>query len=74
MTDRDIILALFNPMTGHAKGCLWDDPHIHPRGPCICGFSEVVGHYNAAIREAREIATKHFGASLEAREADLETL
>jgi hypothetical protein len=74
MTDREIILALFNPQTKHADGCLWNDPHIHPRGPCICGFSEAMGSYNVAIREARKIAAGHYGASYEAREVDSETL
>lgn len=61
MTDREIILALFNPMTKHNFGCLYHDPHIKPRGPCICGFAEVVGNYLAALRAAKEIASEHYG-------------
>lgn len=68
MTDREIILALFHPMSDHAKGCLVNDPHIRPRGPCICGLAEVIGNYNAAIREARKIAEEKYGNSFVARE------
>lgn len=59
---RQIILGLFNPMPdGHGKGCLHNDPHIHPRGPCICGYAEVAGKYLWALREAKKIASEHFG-------------
>jgi hypothetical protein len=58
---RRIILGLFNPMPdGHQSGCLADDPHIHPRGPCICGYSMVAGEYLWALREAKKIAAEHF--------------
>lgn len=66
MTDaekhmRRIILGLFNPMpAGHEKGCLYNDPHIHPRGPCICRYSEVAGEYLWALREAKKIAAEAF--------------
>jgi hypothetical protein len=66
MTDteshmRRIILGLFNPMPdGHQTGCLANDPHIHPRGPCICGYSSVAGEYLWALREAKKIAAAHF--------------
>jgi hypothetical protein len=63
-----IIVGLFNPMPdGHEKGCLHNDPHIHPRGPCICRYGEVAGEYLWALREAKKIATEHFGkAAVEA--------
>jgi hypothetical protein len=58
-----IILRLFNPMPdGHKKGCLVDGPHIHPRGPCICGYSQVAGEYLWALREAKKIAAAHYSA------------
>lgn len=58
---RRIILGLFNPMPdGHEKGCLHNDPHIHPRGPCICRYSEVAAEYLWALREARAVAAAHF--------------
>ena len=69
MQDREIILALFNPQTDHAKGCLVNDPHIKPRGPCICGFPDAVRAYNEAIKAARKIADEHYGSSFAAREA-----
>ena len=70
MTDREIILALFNPRTKHADGCLVFDRHIKPQGPCICGFAEVVGAYNAAIREAHKISEAHYGSTFKAVEVD----
>lgn len=62
--DRDIILALFNPRSDHASGCLFKG---NPNLPCQCGFSTVVGHYRWALRRAKEIATEHHGASWDAR-------
>lgn len=64
MTDREIILALFNPETGHKDGCLFKG---NPNLPCQCGFSEVVGRYRAALRQAKEIATTHYGSTYDAR-------
>lgn len=59
---RRIILGLFNPTPdGHKAGCLVNDPHIHPQGPCICGYAEVAGEYLWALREARKIAAGAFG-------------
>lgn len=59
---RRIIIGLFNPMPdNHKKGCLFNDPHIHPRGPCICGYAETAGEYLWALREAKKIAGEHFG-------------
>lgn len=59
---RWIILGLFNPMPdGHKKGCLADDPHIFPRGPCTCGYSDIAGEYLWALREAKRIAAEHYG-------------
>lgn len=59
---RRIILGLFNPMPDrHKDGCLVNDPHIKPRGPCICGYAEVAGEYLWALREAKKIAAKEFG-------------
>lgn len=63
MNDREIILALFHPATGHAKGCLTRDPHFN--GPCQCGWSQIAGRYNAALRLAREIAAKHHKSEIE---------
>lgn len=59
---RRIILGLFNPLPdGHKSGCLVNDPHISPRGPCICGYAEVAGEYLWALREAKKIAADRFG-------------
>jgi hypothetical protein len=59
---RRIILGLFNPMPdSHKAGCLVNDPHIKPHGPCICGYAEVAGEYLWALREAKKIAGEHFG-------------
>lgn len=59
---RRIILALFNPMPdGHEKGCLANDRHIKPRGPCICKYGEAAGEYLWALREAKKIASEHYG-------------
>jgi hypothetical protein len=69
MTDREIILAIFNPAHQHKDGCLVHDRHIKPRGPCTCGFSEIVADYRAAVREAREIASKHYGSAWQPQEA-----
>ena len=55
--DRKIILALFNPRTDHADGCLFKTDRL----ACQCGFAEVVGHYRWAMRRAKEIATAHYG-------------
>lgn len=61
---RRIILALMNPMPDrHKDGCLVHDHHIHPRGPCICGYAEVAGEYLWALREGKKIAAAHFGES-----------
>lgn len=57
--ERRIILALFDPMTDHADGCLFKTDRL----ACQCGFSEVVGRYRWAIRRAREIAVAHHGAA-----------
>lgn len=60
---RRIIISLFNPIPDrHKEGCLHNDPHIHPRGPCICGYSEAASEYLWALREAKKIAAEHYGA------------
>lgn len=57
VTDRSIILGLFNPMPDkHASGCL-----AHQNGPCICGYAEVAGKYLWALREAKKIASSNYG-------------
>lgn len=59
-----IVLGLFNPMPDkHADGCLYHDPHIHPRGPCTCGYAKVAGEYLWALREAKKLAAGKFGAA-----------
>lgn len=68
MTDREIILALFHPQNVHNEGCLVHDHHIRPRGPCTCGFAEVIGNYRKAIIEGKKIATKHYGSTYNAKE------
>jgi hypothetical protein len=46
---------------GHKSGCLVNDPHIKPHGPCICGYAEAAGEYLWALREAKKIAAERFG-------------
>jgi hypothetical protein len=60
--DRKILLALFDPMTDHADGCLFKTSGLC----CQCGFSTVVGHYLWALRRAKEIAAEHHGKVFEA--------
>jgi len=54
---KKIILDLFHPMTGHADGCLFKNDN---RMPCQCGWSQIAGAYNSALRQAREIAAEHY--------------
>lgn len=62
--EREIILALFHPQTGHLDGCLFKG---NPNLPCQCGFSRVVGHYRWALRRAKEIAAEHHGEAFDSR-------
>ena len=64
--DREIILALFHPTTGHKNGCL-----MMTGGRCCqCGFAEVVGRYRWALRRSKEIAKEHYGATFDVIEPE----